>query len=695
MKPQQTLSALSCAIFLLLLTTAPATAAGLFDDLKDVFNKAVDDAVEAVEDAVEAAQGETSPTDQITGPESVAIAQEQQATQPEPASPTTTPEAGADLLEEKQGVQADCNKSADPDCSGEGGGAEPISLYQFPLVALAYKYAPEKFTEDELNYMIRYQVNIDQMHYAYTGGRGSILPGGPGYKPVFEKAQVHNRPVEFAIRELMPQYRKHLASVVAALPDRYRLPIFARQLRYDFEKGHLFNWQNRGNELEPHHMHGLTSGGFIPLGAPVDNDRITQMPELKARAVYRIKSLIGGDRPRGNSSFRNPSDRVIGTTTIFNDNNREPYFRSVGLTYGLLHGSGGSGRMALLALDRKLDVAPIVMDVKAAEALLTKHQNRDRWVVTEIDIDLHDAFRIDAAWVFEGSLVDVKVYAEPHELLRDYRIEQFALVTDLVAEQASAAAVAMEAAEEQKTTEAAAMDIVGINIGMPRAKAERIINDHMNVESSYEFRHLEPKSVHFGVFPFARGRFYIGNGRNESFVLVTEPVADTGDQVFGLTRKLKLGDQVNADRVWAQVESKYGKPAFKQGNHRFWGVSAKKRNCTPGDYSVSGYGSGSDWVPLTGYLLNPGPQLSDQERQQYTAEQAYIELLTKPSVPTNQNWKELSTSSKYKDCGNVLSATYSPLNSTLTVSVTNFQMYFERFAELYVSEPAPASDLKL
>jgi hypothetical protein len=576
--------------------------------------------------------------------------------------------------------------------TGSGG---PISLYQFPLVALAYKYAPEKFTEEELNYLIKYQINLDQQHYAYTGARGQFQIGGPDYKPVFEKAQVLNRPAEFASRELMPQYKKHLAGVVAALPDRYRISIFARQLRYDFEKGHLFNWQNRGNELEPHHMHGLTSGGFIPRGAPVDNDRITQMPELKARAVYRIGAFLGGDRPRGNSSFGKTSDRVIGTTTIINSNDQEAYFLSLGLTFGLLHAPFRAGT-PLLALDRKLDVAPIVMDAEAAEALLTKQQNRDRWVVTEIDIDLHDAtFTDQATWVFEGSLVGVKVYAEPHELLRDYRTEQFALVTDLVAEQASAAAVAMKAAEEQKTTEAAAMDVVGINIGMPLAKAERIINDHMNVESSYEFRHLEPKSVDFGVIPFARGRFYIGNGRNESFVLVTELVADTGDQVFGLTRKLKLGDQVNADQVWAQVESKYGKPVFKQGNHRFWGVSAKTRNCTPGDYSVSGYGSGSNWAPLTGYLLNPGPQLSDQEQQQYTAERAYIELLTKPSVPTNQNWKELSTSSKYKDCGNVLSATYSPSNSTLTVSVTNFQTYFERFAELYVSEPAPAADLKL
>ncbi len=147
-----------------------------------------------------------------------------------------------------------------------------------PYTALVYKYAPDQLSDQTLKQPLRRIIVQEQERYAQqtvaaSGGDGAV-PIGEDF--LFRQEQIEGRAPDFAVEELLPEYRLRLRRAAERIPDTLYMERFLAPRYFRYENGVV-------NSKTPS---GQGAGVFHRLSVAPDHEK-AKIPELGPRALLR------------------------------------------------------------------------------------------------------------------------------------------------------------------------------------------------------------------------------------------------------------------------------------------------------------------------------------------------------------------------------------------------------------------------
>ncbi|MDJ0927980.1 MAG: hypothetical protein QNJ73_10065 [Gammaproteobacteria bacterium] len=467
---------------------------------------------------------------------------------------------------------------------------------------LAYKYMPEVFSDQNLEQRLRSQIAFDQSYYRYaelTAGSGQLANRQP---PLFSKAEVDGRNVDFLVPELMSAYKSKLAAMAAKVPDRYSVLVFANKPQYDQSRGVLYV-QFGGTDylINPQPMAGpgVKQVGYNTWQA-TDSFVYTMgtFSQINAGLAQRLEAAFGG--------------KYIDPNIQYQENVPSSMTRS-----------GGGGQIAqggiFLALDRRPQIPAYKMSVADAERMLTRPQPKQPQRPTGqmsveqfqayqkqmqklqednqkemlrymgafpllFEIEFTGARMVENRLYLDARLLEGTLFGTRGETLASYSAADFV--------SASAAYASLQQAEQQKQAEAAAvkteatlaedarlgaLEILGAKLGMSVDRARSTVAGQMEVNAVYRMSDLKTQRSRGdkrAPNPYDEGMVLIGDGGKNIVTLY-----ENNGRVVGITRRTS-GVNVPDDRLGNALVSKFGKTDVDWGSSQWiWGDLGERRGC--------------------------------------------------------------------------------------------------------------------
>ncbi len=426
---------------------------------------------------------------------------------------------------------------------------------------------------------------------------------------IFSRKNIEGRNPDFAARDLLPIWKRHLNAVLkkVSLPKQLLL------------SGHLYpkyDFNTQKLQLIPHYKVESRSDrsnkisvkqeykDISDLFAPIIN-RAEFSVSLKGNRSYSGKKILLTHSTLDSSLywlfnkeyydyFNTPlylSDTWFGSD--FSKDNPVSTWRSRFYTSYSFYSNRNKSPMhnaRVLALDRRLTLDSIPMPAKEAEELLKKIQG-------EIEARLSfEPIRVEmGTWVGNsnkqskpllilfGRVNHVDLLTNSGKLIASFEPDKFPFTVAKKAD-TSSNTIDKEARKEKIVTESTPVDlqkqegtpdILGIKLGMQMSEAEKVIRKHMDVSRVYRFETKQENRVI--SYPFAQ-IFESENG-NEAIVLYTLPAYT--DKVLAALRSIRIDQYVDKESLVKALKEKYGKPAEEnkaRGNMQ-WGKSGESKWC--------------------------------------------------------------------------------------------------------------------
>jgi hypothetical protein len=411
-----------------------------------------------------------------------------------------------------------------PHAMAQSGGAAPMSYYLVMLNALRDR--PGLFSDETWNKLTAYQIRAAQSHHF------SRATPPHGVDPVFTAAQVKDRNPDMASAELAPVLKANLAARAKAAPATLVAKHALLGLSYDDKTGKLvanccYSRPRARPGLFDLLMPDLRLVNGVPSNTAAAYQPSAGLPQKVGNlAVYKIKENLAADE----------SGPVPALAAIIRG----------GAHYGF------RPEEMDIALDRWLEIDGIPMDRRAAEILLNAVARQKGSVTAHVTFAPTGAESGQFRAALYGKLISVSIVGPDGATIGKFPAEAFP-----EAEARPQTPVSTKSASATPApSEPAALDVVGLRLGMSPVATEETVRAHMAVGWIYGRERAETAAA----TPYQAMKAYVAADLSEVVLVYFEPSATTGT-VVAMRRHSMIGQNIDAGDLEAALLQKYGKPA--------------------------------------------------------------------------------------------------------------------------------------
>lgn len=482
-----------------------------------------------------------------------------------------------------------------PHAMAQSAGAAPMSYYLVMLNALRDR--PGLFSDEIWNKLTAYQIRAAQSHHF------SRAPLPPGADAVFTAAQVKDRNPDMASAELAPVLKANLAARAKAAPAVLVAKHALLELSYDDKTGKLvskccYSRPRVRPGLFDLLMPDLRLVNGVPSNTAAAYQPAAGLPQKAGNlATYKIKENLAADEPG-------------------------PVPALAAIIRGGAHYGFRPEEMDI-ALDRWVEIDGISMDRRAAEILLNRVARQKGSVTAHVTFAPTGAESGKFRAALYGKLISVSIVGPDGATIGKFPAEAFPKAE--TRPQAPVSTKSASATPAPPAPALAALDVVGLRLGMSPADAEKTVRAHMAVGWIYGRERAETAAA----TPYQAMKAYVAADLSEVVLVYFEPSTTTGT-VVAMRRHSTIGQNIDAGDLEAALLQKYGKPAVAKNGNWVWG---KPSGCSA---------SGTEVLSLRNLKLIEGAARTDQAFQQVIA--SALDLATYEAVKPE----------RYASCGPVL-----------------------------------------
>jgi hypothetical protein len=453
--------------------------------------------------------------------------------------------------------------------------ATEFAVSDLPLFLIAYKYAPETFSDEFLLTRTKRQMAIDHKNYQryqyYSKYPKHYPNAGENSIVVFSKDQIEGKSLDFSAPSLLPFYKNYLTALAAKVSSHLTISRFTEL-------------QGR---LEYDHSRKVLLAKPIP-GRPEVLMEQTWFKQATMRALMPVAKDLAG--------------------------------RSVsGFPLSLTDGKLLRPRQVKLALDRDVTVPPVPLSPDLAEDMWSTagcsstdqfkasaaggeqlEQYREKChtkkgVVASVDFEITGVDTTNSHYIINATVLSVRVENKgtpkwqkifaPEDFSLNAQDVDVDVDVDVAQSQADEAAAAKQqeanlAVElEEHRERIASSDIIGIGLDMPFTDAVILVRKRM--EGEIVFRHSTSRD------PLKSNlEGFYSHDQSESISLIR--LSPESNELVGVVRMIGLPKGISEAEIIQKLKAKYGdKPDHESRLNLLWTSSHDPKLCNTSLFAES------------------------------------------------------------------------------------------------------------